>query len=101
VLLEQANEGFKTAIELLSDQNNSRSTWVRAARTLLQAKQLGHQIISEEYKIAYRLREERARNDLYKILTLPDAKTNGRQPLPPQFFYGIDDWKTCATLDEA
>jgi hypothetical protein len=101
VLLAQASEGFKTAIALLSDQNNSRVIWVRAARTLLQAKQLGRQINSEEYKIAYKLQEERARNDLYKILTLPDAKSNGRQPLPPQFFYGIDDWRTCQTLDDA
>lgn len=101
VLLGQASEGFKTVIELLSDLNNSRVTWLRAARTLLRAQKLGRQITSEEYKVAYRLQEERARNDLYKILTLPDEKTKGRQPLPPQFFYGIDDWRTCSTLDDA
>lgn len=102
VLLAQSSEGFKTVLVLLSDQNNSRVTWVRAARTLLQAKRLGARIDSEEYKVAYQLQEERARNDLYKILTLPDEKTNGRRPLPPQFFYGIDDWRTCSmTLDAA
>ena len=101
VLLGQASAGFKTVIELLSDQNNSRVVWVRAARTLLQATRLGRRIDSQEYKIAYELEEERARNDLYKILTLPDENSNGRKPLPPQFFYGIDDWRTCATLDEA
>lgn len=101
VLLAQASEGFKTVVDLLSDQNNSRVVWVRAARTLLQTKQLGRKIHSEEYKLAYELQEERARNDLYTILTLTDDKTSGRQPLPPQFFYGIDDWRTCETLDEA
>lgn len=101
VLLAQASAGFKTLVELLSDQNNSRVTWIRAARTLLQAKRLGHQINSEEYKVAYQLEEERTRNELYKLLTLHDPKTNGRRPLPPQFFYGIEDWRSCRTLDEA
>lgn len=101
VLLARASEGFKTTIDLLSDQNNTRVVWVRAARTLLQAKRLGSQISSDEYKLAYKLEEERARNELYMVLTRPDEKTRSRQPLPPQFFYGIEDWATCKTLDEA
>lgn len=101
VLLAQATAGFQTVIELLSDQNNDRVVWVRAARTLLQATKLGREIDSKEYKVAYELQEERTRNELYKLLTLPDPKTKGRQPLPPQFFYGIEDWRTCKTLDDA
>lgn len=101
VFLQQATEGFKTVIDLLADQNNSRITWLRAARTLLQVRKMGRQISSEEYKVAYKLREEQARNELYMVLTLFDAETGGRQPLPPQFFYGIDNWRECAKLDEA
>lgn len=101
VLLKNASEGFRTVVELLSDQNNSRITWLRAARTLLQARKMGEKINSEEYRIAYKLQEERTRNELYMVLTLSDEQTMARQPLPPQFFYGIDDWRSCATLDEA
>lgn len=101
VCLAQASAGFKTAIELLSDQNNNRETWIRAARTLLQAQELAKSIDSQEYKSAYQLEEEHTRNDLYKILTIIDPKTNARQPLPPQFFYGIEDWRSCSSLDDA
>lgn len=101
VFLEQAAEGFKTVIALLSDGNNSRVLWVRAARTLLKARRMGSQIRSGEYKLAYDLTEEHARNDLYMALTLPNKETGGRDPLPPQFFYGIGDWASCKTLDEA
>ncbi len=101
VLLERVKDGFKTVIDLLSDQNNDRATWVRAARTLLKSVELKAKITSEEYKVAYELEEERARNDLYVILSLVDQKTGERTPLPPQFFYGIDDWRMCNSLDNA
>jgi len=99
--LAQASAGFKSAVELLSDQNNSRLTWIRAARTLLQAQRLGRQIDSKEHQVAYKLEEERARNELYKSVTVVDPKTGARQPLPPQFFYGIEDWRSDMTLDDA
>ena len=101
VLLKRAIDAFNSGISLLSDRNNSRMVWIRAARTLLQARRLGAEISSDEYKRAYELEEERVRNDLYVLLTLPDEKSSGRKPLPPQFFYGIEDWSTCPTLDEA
>ena len=101
VFLERVKDGFTTTIELLSDQNNNRTTWVRAARTLLKAVELKTQIVSEEYKVACELEEERARNELYTVLSLIDEKSGERKPLPPAFFYGIDDWRTCNSLDEA
>lgn len=101
VFLERVKDGFKAVIDLLSDQNNNRVSWVRAARTLLKSVELKSQISSEEYKVAYELEEERARNELYTILSLLDKKTSERVPLPPQFFYGIDDWRTCNSLDVA
>lgn len=101
VLFARASDGFRTVVGLLSDQNNSRIIWIQAARMLLRAVELGREIHAEEYKIAYELEVERTRNDLYKALSLPDDKSKGRRPLPPQFFYGIDDWAKCETLDEA
>lgn len=56
--------------------------------------------IKGEYQYAYNLEVERTSGDLYKILTLVD-ESGARSPLPGQFFYGIDDWKTCETLAEA
>jgi hypothetical protein len=101
VLLAQASAGLKTVVDLLSDQNNNRMTWIRAARTLLQAQSLGRRIDAEEYAVAYKLEEERTRNELYKVLTITDPKTGARQSLPPQFFYGIDDWRSVSKLDDA
>lgn len=101
VFLERAVEGFKTAIDLLRDKNNSRISWVRAARTILNSVELGRQITSHEYKVAYRLEEERARNELYLVLSVLDEKTGQRTPLPPQFFYGIPDWNAHKSLDDA
>jgi hypothetical protein len=101
VFLAQVKDGFNDTIDLISDQNNNRATWVRAARTLLKSVDLKNQIISEEYKVAYELEEERARNELYTVLSLIDEKSGERKPLPPAFFYGINDWRTCNSLDDA
>lgn len=101
VFLARATDGFRTVIELLADQNNDRMLWIRASRTLLQALRLKEEITSKEYQLAYKLEEERARNDLYIALTSRDEKTGARRPLPPQFFYGIEDWSTTKTLDDA
>lgn len=101
VFLDIVKSGFNTVINLLSDQNNNRAAWVRAARTLLKSVDLKSQITSEEYRMAYEVEEERARNELYTILSLRDEKTGGRVALPPAFFYGIEDWRTCKSLAEA
>jgi len=101
VFLERVKDGFNTTIQLLSDQNNDRVTWIRAARTLLKSLELKKQITSEEDKLEYELEEERTRNELYKVVSLVDEETGERRPLPPQFFYGIDNWRTCKSLDEA
>ncbi|MCG8092700.1 MAG: hypothetical protein JAZ17_03570 [Candidatus Thiodiazotropha endolucinida] len=101
IMLNRAIDGFQTVIKLLSDKNNSRTTWVRAARTLLKSTALKNKITSEDYLVAYEMEEERVRSELYTILTVQNPSTGERDPLPPQFFYGIEDWKTCKTLDDA
>jgi len=93
VMLKQVNKGFKTTVDLLRDMNNNRKTWIRAARTLLKTLALKENIVSEEYLEAYALEEERTRNKLHEILSLKDEATNSRKALPPQFFFGIEDWK--------
>ena len=90
---KQATHGLDEAYDLLRDQNNDRVIWVRAARSLLQAKKLAEEIELEEYQRAYRLYEHRVRNDFYLALTIPGQNPGQRQPLPPHFFFGLLDWK--------
>ena len=101
---DQSTRGLDEVYDLLKDQNNDRVIWVRAARSLLQAKRLAKEIELDEYQRAYRLYELRVRNDLYLALTIRDPKSGHRQPLPPHFFFGLPDWQADAdaekTLDE-
>ena len=101
ILLEQAKAGLDEVIELLKDQNNNRVIWVRAARVLLEATALGRGIKATEYSKAYRLYEDRIRSELYRALSIYNEETQGRDPLPPQFFYGIKDWSRPTSLDDA
>ncbi len=100
VMLSSAREGFHNVVNLLSDKNNDRVTWIRATRTLLKSIELQDLIKSPEYILAYQLEAEKTRNELYSILSFENSDGEP-QPLPPQFFYGINDWATCETLDEA
>jgi hypothetical protein len=96
----QAAAGLDEVLSLLKDQNNDRVIWVRAARSLLQARALATKVELPEYQNAYRLHEHKVRNDLYLALSIYDAATGRRQPLPPQFFYGVKDWTVQRPLDD-
>lgn len=96
----QAASGLDEAFGLLRDQNNDRVIWVRAARSLLQAQELSKFIHLPEYQSAYRLYEHKIRNDLYLALTVHDETTGQRNALPPQFFYGVRNWRAMRPLDE-
>lgn len=98
---EQAKKGLDETYSLLSDRNNDRITWIRAARTLLQSISISQRIELDEYKEAYRLHAEKVRNDLYITLSDVDKEHGGRKSLPPQFFYGIANYAEVNTLDEA
>jgi len=100
IFLELAKEGLEGAYNMLKDQNNNRITWVRASRDILHALNLAKEIKTSQYLEAYRLFEEKIRHKLYLALTMLDEKTGARQPLPPQFFYGVADWKGAKNLDE-
>ncbi|MBT3017231.1 MAG: hypothetical protein KME63_15940 [Candidatus Thiodiazotropha sp. (ex Clathrolucina costata)] len=100
ILLEYARSGFEQVIELLSNHNNDRVVWIRAARILAQTISLKKDIKTTEHMKAYEIEEFKCKGDLYRILSLYD-KTGSYDPLPPQFFYGIPDWEQTGSLDEA
>ncbi|MBV2138600.1 MAG: hypothetical protein KUF79_17470 [Candidatus Thiodiazotropha sp. (ex Ctena orbiculata)] len=100
ILLEYAQSGFAQVIELLSNHNNDRVVWIRAARILAQTISLKKDIKTSEHMKAYEIEENKCKGDLYRILSLYD-KTGSYDPLPPQFFYGIPDWEQTGSLDEA
>lgn len=89
VFLERAIVGFDVVYDLLSDKNNNRIIWVHAARTLLQAIELGNQIKNNEYKKAFQLYAEQTRVKLYQALSFGHAGAS----LPPNFFYGSSNWE--------
>lgn len=97
---EQAREGLEGAYDMLKDQNNNRTTWVRASRDILHALSLAKEIKTSQYVEAYRLFEDKIRHKLYLALTVLDEETGERQPLPPQFFYGVADWRDKKALDD-
>ena len=101
IFLEQAKVGLDEVLELLKDQNNTRFIWIRAADVLLESTDLGKKIKNPEYANAYRIYENKIRNELYRRLTLGNGETQQRLPLPPQFFYGITNWNRSISLDEA
>jgi len=82
------------------NQNNNRIDWIRAARVLLQSRDLGKSISSPEFQDAFFLLESKYRSLLYRVLTL-ENEDGSRASLPPQFFYGVKDWNNSnRSLDE-
>jgi len=101
IYLNLAKDSFDEVYDLLKDKNNDRIIWVRAARLLLQTLALKNDIKTPDITKAYLLVEERLRTELYRALSVKAENHSNRQPLPPQFFYGIATWETEESLDEA
>lgn len=101
IYLSLARESFVEVVNLLKDRNNDRIIWVRAARLLLQTMDLKARIKTEDMIKAFELAEERTRIELFMTLTLQPEASGKREALPPQFYYGIEDWETEESLDEA
>lgn len=100
IFLELVKDGLQGAYEMLSNQNNSRIIWVRAARDILHSENLAKEIKTPQYYEAYQLFKEKIRHKLYLILTIED-ENGDRHALPPQFFYGLADWRNEISLDDA
>lgn len=90
---EQSCQGLDEVYNLLKGKKNDRVIWVRAARSLLQAKKLAEEIKLEEYKVAYSLHEDKVRYNLYIALSMPGQSAGQGSPLPAHFFFGLTDWE--------
>lgn len=101
IYLKLARDSFDEVFDLLKDKNNDRIIWVRASRLLLQTLALKREIKTPDIVKGFSLAEERLRTELYRVLSVKSSEHSSRQPLPPQFFYGIEDWETESSLDEA
>lgn len=101
IYLSQVREAFEEVYELLKDHNNENVVWVRAARLLLRGLDLQGKISTGDIKETSFLVEESFRSKLYRLLEYKPEEDGAFEPLPPQFFYGISDWRTEKSLDEA
>ncbi len=101
IYLNLARDSFDEVYELLKDKNNDRIVWIRASRLLLQTLALKIDIKTPDILKAFILAEDRLRTELYRSLSIKSSEHSNRQPLPPQFFYGTQDWETKSSIDEA
>ena len=101
IYLNLARDSFDQVYDLLKDKNNDRIIWIRASRLLLQTLALKDEIRTHDIAKAYFLTEEKLRAELYRALSVKATEQTNRQPLPPQFFYGIETWESEKSLDEA
>jgi len=101
IYLSLSRDSFDEVYDLLKDTNNDRASWVRASRLLLQTLALKSSIKTPAILKAFELAEDRLRTELYRTLSYVPSENGTQQPLPPQFFYGIEDWKTETSLEEA
>jgi hypothetical protein len=100
IFLDLAKEGLESVYDMLKDQNNNRITWIRASRDMLHAINLANEIRNSHYLEAYHQFEEKIRHKLYIALTTFNQESGKRKSLPPQFFYGVSNWKEEKPLDE-
>ncbi|MBD2156010.1 hypothetical protein [Leptolyngbya sp. FACHB-16] len=87
-LLEQSLLGIKYAIDLLSDRNNDRMTWISAARTLQNSLEIACGITEPEHKQIFEIEADRYRHQLWDILNPNDEE------ITAAFFYGAEDPKS-------
>lgn len=100
IYLNLARDSFDEVYNLLKDKNNDRIIWVRASRLLLQTLELKKDIKIPDILKAFTLAEERLRTELYRTLSIKTTEDSNPQPLPPQFFYGVENWETEPSLDQ-
>jgi ribosomal protein S8E len=102
--LQITKDGFDEVNELISNLDNSRVVWIRAARVLLNTLELGELITTPQLKKAFQAHREYLRVNLYQALHIEpeDSAKSDKESLPPQFFYGIENWRDrTISLDDA
>lgn len=80
--LESALGSYEQAIELLSDGNNNRITWITAARIVERANQLSANVTEQVHKYLLEVQLERYRRQMAEIFGLDDPAKGA------WFFYG-------------
>jgi hypothetical protein len=101
IYLNQVREAFDEVYEILKNHNNENISWVRAARLLLRGMDIKSKIKTPDMQETSILVEEKLRSKLHRALEYKPEEDHAYEPLPPQFFYGIKDWRTEKSLDEA
>jgi len=101
VFLEIIEKSYVQVGELINNENNSTIIWVRAARILLEAEALRAKIRTSAIAHAATLSAMQLRNKLYDQLAFDKIDVDTRHPLPAQYFYGIEDWASEKSIDEA
>jgi len=99
--LKRAIDGLDILHDLLKDRNNDRITWIKAARVLLDNAKVSEKITSNVHKVIYELKKDYIRHLLFMVLHPKNNITGVFEPLPPRFFYGIEDWVDDILLDDA
>jgi len=82
--LQSALESYDLAIELLSDDNNDRVTWVTASRIVERANQISTNVTEQVHVDVLEVQLERYRRQAVSILGHDDPSKSG------SFFYGGD-----------
>jgi len=82
--LQSALESYDLAIELLSDDNNDRVTWIAAARIVERANQISSNVTEQVHVDVLEVQRERYRRQMATILGYDDSSKSG------SFFYGAD-----------
>lgn len=87
ILYEQSKEGLEHAYETLKSLPQDRIEWIYAANSIIYSDLLGKEIVSENYRIAYKSLRNKYQERMQKIL-----RENG-ECIPAAFFFGDKDWK--------
>jgi hypothetical protein len=98
--LQMTKDGLDETYDLIANLNNSRVEWIRAARVLINTLELGELIKTPQLKKAFKAHREYVRVNLYLALHIePEDKTKSdKESLPPQFFYGVENWRDRSLL---
>lgn len=98
IALDEAYSFLKPS-ESMRLSPNMTLAWLGAARRILESRKLAGEIELKDFKIPYRIHEDKLRRRLRDSLSTVDDKGN-KYPLPPQYFYGKPDWRTSDSLDD-
>lgn len=84
--LQSALESYEQAIELLTDNNNDRVTWITAARIIERANRISNNITEEVHVDVFEIQHEKYRRQAAEILGYENPNKGA------WFFYGSSNF---------